>query len=180
LAIQNKRPSLKLRKRIEDMVDRAAKLYWQKPRATEIEKQAEEGDAKAKACLADLEKCIRGQAEIMSIEWNKHGEILEPSRAEGESCREKAAQICIDWLRWIGEVYTPASDLSPWLDAIGRPDLAKRFDIYPSLRERLRQGGRKMRNADRQRRQRLKKRERKLVQEARRRQSLSGKPPRSS
>jgi hypothetical protein len=161
LAIQNKRPALKLRKRIEDLVDRAFKLRWKLPRALEISREANAGSEPAKACLADLEKCFDGQAGIMSIEWNKHGEILKPNRAEGESCRDKAAQICIDWLRFCYQIGAHASTLAGWLVDIGNIPLAKKLDrlvadVFGGIPEMEKADRRKKRAVLRQKKHRLK------------------------
>ena len=132
LAIQNKRPSLNLQKRIEDLVNRASKFYWKLPRAIEIKRQAKEGHEAAKACFKDLQKCSQGQAGIMSIKWDNHGTILAPSAAKGETCKDRAAQICIDWLRWSNQIDEPTSPLRFWLIGIGNLDLAKKLDYSGS------------------------------------------------
>ena len=170
LAVQNKRPSLQLRKRIEDLADRASKLYWKLPRAIGIEKQAKEGSVAAEACLKDLQKCYNGQAEIVSIKWERHDAILAPRAAKGETRRERAAQICLDWLRWSRDVHDPSLPLSLWLTGIGNLALAKKLDhlgstdFFDKTLERRKEDRRKESDAHRQRKQRLKSSERKLVQ----------------
>ena len=68
LAIEKNRPALHLRKRIKELVDRAVGLCGELPRALEIARQARGGSVAAKACLKDLQKCIDGQAGLMSVE----------------------------------------------------------------------------------------------------------------
>ena len=171
LAIQNKRPALKPRKRIEDMVDRALKLRWKLPRAIEIAKQARKGGIKAEACLADLGKCFDGRAEIMSIEWDRHSAILAPSQAKGESCRDKAAQICLDWMRFCREIGAPASTLTLWLVDIGNLPLAKKLDcsgsdnFFIKMPEMSREDRRRERAALRQKKHRLKDKDIALAQD---------------
>ena len=168
-AIQNKRPSLKLQKRIEGMIDRASKLYGELPRAIKIQRQAKEGSEAAKACFEDLQKCFNGQAELVSIHWERHDKTLAPRATKRESCREKAAQICIDWLRWDHEVNAPASSLRLWLIGVDNLDLAKKLDYSGSTyffdrdSERRRQDRRKKLGGIRQRGHRLKDKETKLV-----------------
>jgi hypothetical protein len=94
LAIENKRTSLNLRGRIEDLVSRASKLY-QVPRAIQIQRQARAGSSNAKACFKNLQKCFKGQREIRSIDWEQHHAILAP-KTSLERCETLAAQICID------------------------------------------------------------------------------------
>jgi hypothetical protein len=171
LAIQNKRPSLNLQKRIEGMVDRASKLYGELPRAIEIQRQAKEGSAAAEACFKDLQKCFDGQARIMSIKWEKHDAILVPNVPKRETCRDKAAQICIDWMHWNHDVNTAALSLRFWLIDIGNLDLAKKLDysgstgFFDEIRERREQDRRKELGALRQREHRLRDKEIKLVRE---------------
>ena len=147
------------------MVDRAAKLYWKLPRAIEIRRQAKERDAADKACFADLRKCYNGQAEIVSIDWEQHDKVLAPNAAKGETCRDKAAQICLDWMRWSYEIAAPASTLMIWLAGIGKLDLAKKLDhlgstaFFDERLERRKKDRRKKSDQLRQQKSRLKKRE---------------------
>jgi hypothetical protein len=167
LAVQNKRPSLKLRKRVEDLVDRALKLSGKLPRAIEIHRQAMAGSEAAMSCFADLGTCFDGRAEIMSINWDMHSAILAPSAAKGESYRERAAQICIDVLRWSYTIRHPASTIMIWLMEIGNLGLAKKLDYVGSthfylldeILERRKEGRRKKRAALRQKKRRLKDKE---------------------
>jgi hypothetical protein len=160
MTIENRRPALKLQKRIEDMVDRAAKLHGEPSCAFEIYMQAKEGSVAAQACLTDLEKCFRGRAEIMSIDWDSHNSILN-NRAKGETCRDKAAQICLDWLRWRHEVRAPALTLGDWLLDIGNLPLSKKLDypiahMFGGWPGRTKEDRRKERAVLRQRKHRLK------------------------
>jgi hypothetical protein len=162
LAIENNRPSLKLKKRIEGLVDRASELSRELPRAIEIYRQAMAGSEAARSCYGDLGKCFDGQSGIMSIKWHNHETILETSTTEGESCRDKAAQICIDWLRWFLQIGVPALTLEFWLVNIGNPSLAKKLhcsdsaDVLGKLAEKTREGRRKELAALRQKKRRLK------------------------
>jgi hypothetical protein len=167
LVVQNKRPSLKLKRRIEELVGRASDLYMKLPRAIEIQRQAKEGSETAKACFADLRKCFNGQAGLASIHWDQHDKILAPRAAKGENCRDKAAQICLDWLRWDNHVGGPALSLKFWLVGMGNLRLARKLDHLGSthffdevLKNRHKKG-----DALRQKKHRLRKRELKLVQE---------------
>ena len=173
LAVENRRPRLNLQKRIEDMVDRASKLYRHWPHALdEIRKEAKEGNVAAKACFEDLQKCAWGKSEMASVDWEQYRIILAP--AEGETCREKAAQICIDGLRWHHETGEPTLGLMLWLVGTGYPALGKKFrcdlaNAGGEIPEMQRKRRRTELAALRQKKRRLKSRERKLVQEGPRR-----------
>jgi hypothetical protein len=108
-AIENRRPLLKVRKRIEDLVKRARKLYLPEPRAIGIHKQALGGSEASKKCFKDLQECVEGKSQFTSIKWEKHGDILNPNPARAETCEGRAAQICIEWLRWTLEVGRPSA-----------------------------------------------------------------------
>ena len=90
-AIERRYPALKLCKRIETLVDRAARLRPEREAIT-IQKQGIAGNEAARKCFEDLEKCHNGQSKIASIDWEEYRDILEP--LPGESCAVKAAQIC--------------------------------------------------------------------------------------
>ena len=93
--------------------------------STRVRKEAKEGNVAAKACFEDLQKCAWGKSEMASVDWEQYRIILAP--AEGETCREKAAQICIDGLRWHHETGEPTLGLTLWLVGTGYPALGKKF-----------------------------------------------------
>ncbi len=120
-AIELRYPALKLRKGIEDLVNRAAKLHPE-PEAIRIQRQGMAGSKPAKKCFEALEKCRNGQTKIASIDWEEYREILEP--LPGESCAVKAAQICIDCL---SRIETPWDRLAFEIACIGNSDWALRL-----------------------------------------------------
>jgi hypothetical protein len=129
-----------LGKKIEDLVKRASKLYLPEPRALQIRKQALDGSEASERCFKALQKCCEGKSQFTSIKWEEHGDILTPRPTLRESCEARAAQICIDWLRWSLEVEGPATPLVFWLMLIGNPNLLKAFQysgIDPFARIRL-------------------------------------------
>jgi len=163
--LENRRRSLNLRERIEDLVGRARKLYLPEPRALQIHKQALEGSETSQKCFEALQECFEGKRQLASIKWEAHWAILTPRPTLRESCETRAAQICIDWLRWTFEVERPATPLVFWLMRIGNPDLLKALGysrIDPFARIRLKRKETKLtkakaRAAIRQQRSRLRK-----------------------
>jgi hypothetical protein len=63
-AVENRRPSLKLRKRIEDLVKRARQLYLPEPRARHIRKQGLDGSEPSKKCFEALRECCEGKSQF--------------------------------------------------------------------------------------------------------------------
>ena len=89
--------------------------------------------------------------------------ILAPNPAKGESCRDKAAQICIDWLRWGRDVSHPAMTMMLWLVRVGNRVLARKLDhtgvpgFLGEILEREKENRRKKGNMLRQRSRRIRK-----------------------
>lgn len=160
-AIENRRPSLDLRQRIEDLVKRARKLYLPEPRAIQIRKQALDGNEASKRCFEALRECYEGKSRFTSINWKEHGAILAPRPAESYEAR--AAQICIDWLRWALKVDGPATPLVFWLMRIGNSDLlrtlgySRSLDFFDRIRVERRETKLKQGNVIRQKWSRLRK-----------------------
>jgi hypothetical protein len=101
VAIDNRYPALKLSSKIEKLVDRAAKLYYE-PTASAIQRQAIAGNQAAHDCFAAVQRCHDGRSKISSENWEPYREILRPLPAE--SCADKVEQLVADWWR---------NDLSP-------------------------------------------------------------------
>jgi hypothetical protein len=166
-AIDKCRPSIKLGKSIEDLVDRAARLYVV-PRAIQIRTQGANGSERSRKCFAALRECFEGKSRFASIKWEEHHDILSPRPALRESCEARAAQICIDWLVWDREIGSPALALRFWLARIDNPPLAAKLSggtkadaVFSSVRARGKEDKRKRNDAKRQKMRRLRlKRER--------------------
>ena len=142
-------------------MSRAAKLYQQQEnRAIQILKQAHGGSKAAGACFSDLLRCSEGEAKLTSIDWEKHHVILAPKTSEAESCKDRAAQLCIDWLIWMREIGEPMIPLRLWLGEIGNPVLREQLGHFASLdftdRTEEKEQRRKQKNRLRQQRRRLK------------------------
>lgn len=172
-AIENRRKSLKLSKTIEALVRRAAKLYSPEPRAIQIHKQALEGSEASKKCFKALQECVEGKSQFTSIKWEKHGDILNPSPARGETCEGRAAQICIEWLRWTLKVERPAAPLVFWLMQIGNPDVLNTLgysgsiNVFDRIRSKREAKTERKGNRIRQRKRRLRKKRSALSQDLR-------------
>ena len=159
-AIENRYPTLKLRKGIEALVDRAAKLRPE-PKAIIIQRQGIAGNESAKNCFEALRMCRDGKREIASVNWDEYRDILSP--ASNKSCKDRATQILLNWLRWKPESKRPWVPLEFWLYTIGNRDLLSKIappDYVSPLKtaranrekERIKKG-----NALRQKRHRLRK-----------------------
>ena len=121
-AIDNRHSRLNLGGKIEKLVDRAAKLYYE-PAALAIQRQAIAGNQAAYGCFAALKRCHDGRSEIASENWSQYPEILQPRPAE--SCEAKAAQLVIDWLLDDLNPKKPWDCLASWY--IGNPSLAAKL-----------------------------------------------------
>jgi hypothetical protein len=120
-AIDNRYSTLKLSRKIEKFVDRAAKLYYE-PLAIDIQRQAIAGNQRAYDCFAALKRCHDGTSKIASENWAQYNEIVQPPSVE--SCEVRAAQLVIDWLLDDLSPRKPWDCLASWLSTIGNPALA--------------------------------------------------------
>jgi hypothetical protein len=123
-ALDHRHSRLNLGGRIEKLVYRAAKLYYE-PAAFAIQRQAIAGNQAAYGCFAALQRCHDGRSEIASENWSDYPEILRPRPAE--SCEAKAAQLVIDWLLDDLNPKKPWDSLASWLSTIGNPPLAAKL-----------------------------------------------------
>ena len=161
-AIERRYPALKLCKRIETLVDRAAKLYSE-PFWITIQKQGIAGNEAAKNCFEALENCRNGRTEIASVSWEEHRNILKPR--SGESCAAAAAQICIDWLQGDRGIETPWSPLVFWIARVGNCDLALRLmspncaTVFDNIRAENKESRSRQLAATRKRKSRLREKE---------------------
>jgi len=133
------------------------------PEPIQIERQGIAGNKSATECFDALKMCHDGKREISSINWDVYRDILSPT--SNESCKDRAAQILIDWLRWKRESQRAALEF--WLHTIDNHDLLLRIfpPDYVNPLEASRTNNKnnliKQGNASRQKKQRL--RERRLV-----------------
>ena len=123
-AIDNRYSTLKLSRKIEKFVDRAAKLYYE-PLAIAIQRQAISGNQAAHGCFAALQRCHDGRSKISSENWDPYREILRPLR--DETCAARAEHLVADWRRDALSPEKPWDDLTSWLSTLGNRPLAEKL-----------------------------------------------------
>jgi hypothetical protein len=122
-AIDN-RCAQRLGAKIEKLINRAAKLYYE-PAAIAMQRQGFGGNQVAFDCFAALKRCHDGISHMASENWAKYAKVLQPSSAE--SCEAKAAQLVIDWLLDDLSPDKPWDHLASWLSTLGNPTLASKL-----------------------------------------------------
>jgi hypothetical protein len=122
-AIDN-RCAQRLGAKIEKLINRAAKLYYE-PAAIAMQRQGFGGNQVAFDCFAALKRCHDGISHMASENWAKYAKVLQPSSAE--SCEAKAAQLVIDWLLDDLSPEKPWDHLASWLSTLGNPTLASKL-----------------------------------------------------
>ena len=70
-AIDNRYPALRLSAKIEKLVNRAAKLYYE-PAAIAMQRQGFDGNQAAIGCFAALKRCHDGITHIASENWAEY------------------------------------------------------------------------------------------------------------